>query len=567
MLIDLHIKNFILVEQLDLEFHSGMTVITGETGAGKSIIIDALELAMGARANTDVIHPKSQRCEITVSFDISGYDHAKKWLVEQCIESDEECILRRIISRDGRSRSFINGQHVPSQLTRQFSHLIVDIHGQHEHQLLLKADYQRQLLDNFSQHNKSCDDVQSFFNTWKKYHTMLDEYTYQTTQTEHQDLLNYQIKEIEQLKLTDKKVESLEKEYAQQRQAEDILNRCRQMLDVIAENEYTSLLKQLYDIVSLIEPIQQLHPQLDTTAQLINQAIIQCQEAKHEVGHYLELVDLNPERLHEIESQLDTIYKLARKHHLKPAELPHHLIQLKTELSALQENAKKIKEIQNHIGLTEKTYNKKALQLSSSRQVAAQHLSTQVTAKIQQIGLSEAQFYIHVFPKPEQKPTYYGYDTITFHITPNPGQSAQPLSKIASGGELSRLSLALQVTTAQQRAAMPTFIFDEVDVGIGGKAASCVGALLHQLGKHTQVICITHLPQVAALGHHHICVDKTITKTSTQVKINTLTHHDRIQEIARMLGGTHISKQTIVHAETLLSASFLPSKQTFNIEK
>lgn len=559
MLTHIHIKDFALIENLEIELQSGFTVVTGETGAGKSILIDAIELALGQRADNSIIRQGSERCDIALNFNIDNLPEAKQWLIEHDFASDNECIIRRIINNDSRSRSIVNGNNCPVQLLRELGNLLINIHGQHEHQTLLKRDKQRQLLDNFAGHSDLCQQVQHSYQQWRESQNALEKMQAANANRDGKlELLRYQVQELEELGLTVNETETLELEYKKLANAEQLINHCNTALNLLDEDEQTTALKQLHAAINQLEHIKSLDSKINNAAALLNQAIIQTEEATHELHGYLQGLELNPERLQWLEQRLNRIYELARKHRVKTNELSTLSKTFKTELQQLEHADEYLQTMQQQIAQLEKNYKQYAELLSTSRKQAAKKLAAAVTAKIQTLGMVSGKFDIQFDTVIEINSN--GAERIEFIISANKGQAPQPLHKVASGGELSRIGLAIHVITAQKENTA-TLIFDEVDTGISGGIAEIVGKLLRDLGKnadsYTQVLCITHLPQVAAQGHQHLQVQKQTLKNLTQTRIVPLSSAERIDEVARMLGGVKITAQTLAHAKEMLETTFL----------
>jgi DNA repair protein RecN (Recombination protein N) len=540
MLTNLVIKDFTIIDHLDINLQPKMTVLTGETGAGKSIIIDTLEIALGARSK--------EPGDITASFNIENNVAAKNWLQNQELANDDECIIRRTINIDGRSRSTINGIPCPQQLTRELGSLLVNIHGQHEHQALLKRDLQRDLLDDFANHKQLCNEVKNIYLDWQKTNTKLTELqTLTNNQQSQTDLLNYQIKELDELALEQDELENLHQEHKQLVNAEELLANCNSALNIITENN-------LANAQNALTNIKDIDSKINTAHELLNTASIQAQEAAYELQHYLDKVNLNPEHLASVEQRLNTIHNLARKHHVQPEQLFDLHKNLATQLQQLTNAAENAKKITEKLQTLTTNYQTTANKLTTSRKQAAQKLCLAITEQMQQLNMPHGKFDILFTPNKNNNFSASGLEQLEFLVSTNPGQAPQALNKVASGGELSRISLAIQVITASQ-AITPTLIFDEVDVGIGGKTAEIVGQLLQKLGNTTQVICVTHLSQVAAQGHHHLQVNKQTSKTSTTAEIKTLDQESKITEIARMLGGIKITEQTLAHAKEMCENS------------
>lgn len=552
MLTHIDIQNFILVDQLSLDFSNGLHVLTGETGAGKSIWVDAITLVLGARADANVIRQGQNRCDINICFDLSAIHHAQEWLRNhQLDQSGHECIIRRVIQHQGPSRASINGVTCPLHWVRELGELILTVNGQHQQQDLLHSDGQQQQLDRFGKHELLLLNIQQLYQQWQAVHTQIQ--SLQETLAKRQselDLLQFQVNELEQLQIKDNEWQELSNTHKQLHHAGQWRQSLQQASTWLLDNEDHGALQQVYRASHLLNTIKGDHPKLNTIKQLLNDAIIHLQEAGNELQDYCDQLSINPEKLAEIEQRLNRIHDLARKHRTIPSELVnfqqnlyeriHFLQQAEEELNKLELDQKKILQ----------QYQTVANELSASRAKAAQALNQQVTEWMQQLNMLGGRFQI-VLEKIAEPIHSTGQEKVRFLVSTNPGQDFQPLQKIASGGELSRLHLALQVITAQKEQT-PTLIFDEVDVGIGGQTAAIVGKLLRQLGEKTQVLCITHLPQVAVYGHHHYKVSKLIDKKTTRSNIKPLDAEQRRQEIARMLGGETITPQSLAHANEML---------------
>ncbi len=553
MLQQLSIQYFTIIDTLDLEFKPGMTVLTGETGAGKSILIDALLLALGGRGDSNAIRQGHERCTIAAGFNIQNLPNVKEWLAEhELTNSEDECLLRRIINNDGRSRAFINGQAIPLQQLRELGGLLVSIHGQHEHQTLLKPEKQRFLLDAYAGHAPLAKKVHTLYNDWRNTQAELANLQAQNEQRQaRQELLAYQTQELAQLDLQIDELKALDVEQRQLANADRLLTNCQQLLNVLAEQDEGNVLRLLTAAQTQLNALQTLTPSLKAAAELLNNADIQINEAVNELRHYFSQLELNPERLTWVETRLSDIYELARKHHIPPDELISLQIRLQHELQQLENSDTAITQLQNKITQLEKEYLSAAEKLSASRKKAAKQLMPHIENSMQQLNMPGGRFCVHFTPNTDQQPASYGLEKIEFLVSTNPGQTLQPLVKIVSGGELSRISLAIQVLTAQTDST-PTLIFDEVDVGIGGGTAEIVGRLLRQLADKTQVLCVTHLPQVAAQSQQHLQISKATENAITQTYVQDLNNNAKIQEIARMLGGVKITRQTLAHAKEML---------------
>lgn len=552
MLHHLHIQNFTIISELELELKSGMTVLTGETGAGKSILLDALLLALGERAEVSVIRPDADRCVITAMFAIQTLPAAQEWLAEHDLASDDECLLRRVLTRDGRSKAFINNQTVPLQALRELGQLLVNIHGQHEHQTLLKPDKQRLLLDAYAAHDSLCVEVRDLYWQWRQTQEKLSELQTQHQQrAARQELLTYQAQELDKLSLQTNELAELDREQRQLANAGHLLESCQNALSLLVENEESNVLVLLNTIHHQLSAIQTIDNQLTAPTELVNNAIIQVQEAVNELQHYLNKTELNPERLHFVEQRLTAIYDMARKHKIPPEKLVEYHQQMRDELAQLEGSDAQIQVLQQQLITLKEAYQTTAKKLTKNREKTVKQLVPAIEKTIRELGMPQGQLMIKLEKLPEEQLSPHGLEKVEFLVSTNPGQSLQSLAKIVSGGELSRISLAIQVLTAQKEGT-PTLIFDEVDTGIGGGTAEIVGRLLRTLGNNAQVLCVTHLPQVAALAHHHFQVSKKIDKKTTETAIQILDTDLKIHEIARMLGGVKITEQTLAHAKEML---------------
>ena len=549
MLQSLQIENFTIIQSLELDFQGGMTVITGETGAGKSIILDALQLALGHRADAHCVGQYANQCQVTATFAIHNIPLAKAWLAAQQLTTEDECILRRVISSDGRSKAYINGQIMPLQPLRELSHLLIAIHGQHQHQLLAKPEIQRELLDKFAAHPElltkvaqAAADIRATEQQLAQVSTHLPEHAAKV------QLLEFQVQELNELALSAEEFQELDAQHQQLAHSEQLLKGTQQALNYLQAEEpaVLSLLNHTHHELSTLE---HLIPNFNSALELINNALINAQEAYDEVHRIQQSIAIDPEKLQSIETRLSKIYSIARKHKVKAERLPELHQDLLKQLDQIVHADEHCTRLQKQLTAQQKIYEEHALKLNQSRQKAAQNLAYQIRAKIRGLAMPKGEFAIQLTPNSVPY-SNHGVDHITFEVSANPGQPLQALNKVASGGELSRISLALQVVTAHHNIT-PTLIFDEVDVGIGGGTAEIVGQLLQQLTQTYQVFCITHLPQVAAQGHQHLKVEKILHEQHTQTTIKPLNKEEKIQEIARMLGGVKITAQTLAHAREM----------------
>ena len=554
MLTQLTINNFAIVRQLEIELAKGMSVITGETGAGKSIAIDALGLCLGQRIETSMVREGQERAEICATFFIESTNPAYQWLQAQELQDPDnpsDCILRRVINADGRSKAFINSTPVSASQLKEIGQYLIHINGQHASQLLLKNDYQLQLVDTFAHHYDLLAQMREDYRAWKNLQTQVK--TFQQKVAENaakKQLLQYQVEELDEFALRPNEYLELEEDHRRLSNSEQLTQLSQSALQLLSENETVSIDSMLYRATQYIDELSELDPRYASVQTMLNDALIQVQEATSEVQHLASHIEQDPMLLQEIEQRLGQALQLARKHNVKPEELVEWHQKLKAELTALLD----FSESEERLILEEKAAFEKmqrtAKQLHESRCQAAEKLAQQVTHSIKGLAMENAEFFIEV-NSDLTKVASNGADNIVFTLRSNLGQQAQPLAKVASGGELSRISLAIQVLTSDQ-SAIPTLIFDEVDVGISGKTASVVGKLLRQLGDKCQVLCVTHLPQVACHGHHQFNVEKFTVDDKTETKMTELSQEERVPALARLLGGSEITDLALANAQEML---------------
>jgi len=547
MLTHIHIKDLAIVTSLEIELGPGMTALTGETGAGKSILVDALGLVLGDRADNGMIRSGCDRAEITAVFRIAEPDDANRWLEQHALDAGNECILRRVLDRKTGSRAFINGSPAPLKSLQALSSQLVEIHGQHAHQSLLQREQQRRLLDDYAKQSLLCQHVADLFSSWREAERQLASLrTASSERSERLELLRFQFAELSKLAPAAAELENLDRDQRRLSNASLLLRQCGRVLAELDESE-ESILLRLSQTGRELEEILSLEPSLGECREMLENAAIQMQEATSTLRNYAQGIDLNPQRLEEVEQRLGEIHDLARKYRSRPEELPERLIVMEQELEQLEHAGDHLNELESKVVQLSADYLKQASVLSKKRRQAADRLQKAVTQGIRTLGMPQGEVRIRAERLPAEKVSAHGLDRIEFQISANPGHPLQPLAKVASGGELSRISLAIQVATISC-AQVPTLIFDEVDVGIGGGVAEIVGRLLHQLGEERQVLCVTHLPQVAARGHHHLLISKHPEGKSVTTSISELEGEERIQEIARMLGGIEITAKTLSHA-------------------
>lgn len=553
MLTHLNIQNFTLVDRLDLDIKPGMTVITGETGAGKSIVLDALALTLGDRAEAERVRTGASRADITATFDTSAIPSAQEWLLNMDLQqpdNPQECLLRRLINNEGKSKSYINGQPVTLQQLRILGEMLIDIHSQHEHQSLLIKDTHRRLIDECAGQTDLAKQVRLAFREWQ---SRLEHFIHLRDNaadvSARFQLLSYQFNELEQLGLQPGEQAKLEAEQRSLANAEEILHGSQQLAAFCGDDEQ-GLSVNLHRALHILRNLPEKSAALQTAEELLNSAQIQVEEAQHEIDRHIDSFNLDPARLTVVEGRLSAIYDLARKHRIQPEELPAFIEKLSAELEQLQGGDGKLDQLAQQVAQAEKAYRQLAEQLSAKRSKAGTSLAKQVNEQLKLLAMTNANFSVSLLPLTD-KPGPNGLEDVEFLISTNPGQAPRPLAKIASGGELSRISLAIQVITAKT-SATPTLVFDEVDVGIGGATGDVVGQLLRQLGERGQVICVTHLAQVASKGHQHLQVVKTASKKSAESTLVELLGESKVEEIARMLGGLKITDQSLAHAREML---------------
>jgi len=558
MLLQLNIQNFAIVKSLDIDWQSGMTTITGETGAGKSIAIDALGLCLGDRATTNVVRPNSKKAELAATFETQNNISAQQWLSQHdlLLESSSECILRRVISAEGRSKAYINGSQVPLVQLKEVGQLLINIHGQHDHQLIVKSSQQCKLLDEYADHQSALDEVKHYYQQWHKLNKELTLLQQNKQQREaQQQLLQYQVNELNEFALQAGEFETLESDYKRHANAQDLLDTTLQSLQTLAENETFNVLDSLQQCSENISSLARLDSRLNNVATILSDSFLQVEEASADLKHYYQELELDPQAYAVIEERYSTALQLAKKHSLSPESLVSFHQELTQELAAISSDESRIDSVIEEIARTEQNYQDSALVLTSSRKKAAEALSRLISQSMQELNMPHGQFFISI-DSTNSQPTNIsanGVDKIDFQVSLNPGQALEAMNKVASGGELSRISLAMQVILAD-KVVTPTLIFDEVDVGISGPTAAMVGSKLQQLAKNTQVICVTHLPQVACKGHQQFFVSKLTDGEHTETKVTELSEQSRIQEIARLLAGDKISEHSLANAQELLAS-------------
>ena len=540
------------MSSLELDFKDKMSAFTGETGAGKSIMIDALMLALGERADASIIRTGAEKCEIHATFSASPNSSTHKWLKDNDAETDEEISLRRVIYAEGRSKSYINGIPFSLQKVKELSETLVDIHGQHQHQTLLKHQTHRKQLDEYAGHNKLLQDTAKHYQDWHTIKQKINALSEQQDDPEKAALLQYQLDELRQLNLIDGEVEELHTEHKLLHHAKEYLENIQAVVDILRTDDGPNVINMLGNVIQILQSLPQDNEQIVTASDLTNNALIQCEETLNEINSFATKVQLDPERLANIETRMGELHRIARKYHIDVQQLNAKVSELESAQKAFSNNQELKQQLKAELEDAQNLYQAAAQKLRESRLKHSKKLGSEITAVIQNLGMPKGLVEIELTPL--DKMHSYGLDKVEYKVCTNPGMQPDSLSKVISGGELSRISLAIQMITAQ-RGATPTLFFDEVDVGIGGATAALVGKLLRKLGDRLQIFCVTHQPQVAANAHQHFKVAKEIKSGKTYTHINLLKQSEKIDEIARMLGGLEVTEQTKRHAQEMLETS------------
>ena len=553
MLTQLTINNFAIVRHLNLELSEGMSVITGETGAGKSIAIDALGLCLGYRSESSMIRNGADKADITATFQMQPNSPAYLWLKEHELldeENSHECILRRMINLEGRSKAFVNNRPLPISQLRELGQYLIHLNGQHAPQLLLKSEYQLELVDNYAGIHNLLGKMQEQYNKWRKLHQQVKNFRQQCKENEaRKQLLQYQVDELDEFDIKEGEFEEMEETHTRLSNSEELTEMSQSVLDLLSDDN-SNADSLIYNAIRYLEDLVDVDANYQSSLDMLNEALIQVQEASSEVRALVESIEQDPELLAELDERISRAMSLAKKHYVSPHELwQHH--------SVLQDELQKLVDFEDNedqlIADEKKAYREcvaLAEQIYQERVSAAQKLAEQVTSQIKALSMENGEFYIDI-QHDVKKLTPNGADFVEFNLRSNLGQNAQPLAKIASGGELSRISLAVQVLTAN-KLSTPTIIFDEVDVGISGIAATTVGRLLRQLGNKCQVLCVTHLPQVASHGHQHFNVQKYVKDNQTETQMSLLSEQERVNALARLLGGSKITDAVLANAQEML---------------
>jgi DNA repair protein RecN (Recombination protein N) len=550
MLVNLSIRDFAIVDRLELEFRRGFTALTGETGAGKSILIDALSLALGDRAGSEQVRSGAERADVTADFSIEGLPELGRWLGEQALEGDtNRLLLRRVVDRSGRSRAFINGHTATINQLREAGERLVDIHGQHAHQSLLKAEYQRLVLDAHAGLTALSQEAGDAYRDWQRLcRARLDHEHNSAARNVEREQLGWQVEELSRLALAPGEWEAIQSEHGRLAHAANLIEGARDATDLLSESE-SAALGALSGVLSRLRPLTEYDAALRETVALLESGEAQLREAAYALRHYADRVELDPARLKEIEQRLEAAHGMARKLRVRPEALPELFVSLGQRLKDLEMTAD-LEALAKEEQSARSRYDRLGSRLSAERRKAAAKLSHEVNAAMRELAMSGGRFEVELRSLLPDG-SVAGNEQVEFLVSTNPGTEPRPLAKVASGGELSRISLAIQVITSKA-AAVPTLIFDEVDAGIGGAVAEVVGRKLRTLGEERQVLCVTHLPQVAAQAREQWSVAKAAEAGSSRSRVAVLDQKSRIEEIARMLGGVAITATTRKHAAEML---------------
>jgi DNA repair protein RecN (Recombination protein N) len=564
MLVSFQVRSFAIIDKVELEFGPGMTVLTGETGAGKSILVDALGLALGERGGSGMVRAGANRAEFTAEFDLRDQPDARRWLAEQMLDLDDECNLRRVINSDGRSRAFINGNSVPLQSLKALGEMLLDIHGQHFHQSLGRAPVQRDLLDYFGGLVDLRIATGNAFDDWQSIATQLAELeAADADRAARLELLRFQIAELDALGLAGGEHAALTAERQVLQNSGRLADGLSRALLYLDEEDAANARSLLADASQAVQTLCRIDATLEPLSGLLNEADIQLSEAVDGLRRYGDALDMDPARQNAVEERLDAIHAVARKHRIEPEEIPAIHERISQQLNDLEHAEERGSELRQQVTQAETVYQESAAMLSRGRQKAASAFSAAVSEAMSGLGMPGGKFAARLSVRAKGLARASGLDDVEYLISANPGQKLLPLSKVASGGELSRMSLAIQVV-ASDGSNIPTMVFDEVDSGVGGGVAEMVGLRLRELGRSRQVFCVTHLPQVASLADQHLRIMKISDGKVTRTGITHLSENERVEEIARMLGGVEITRRTRDHAAEMLQSAATATRKNLS---
>jgi DNA repair protein RecN (Recombination protein N) len=552
VLLHIQIRDFAIIDATELELASGLTVLTGETGAGKSILVDALLLAAGGRAGAEVVRHGAERAEVSATFTVANNAAACAWLAEQSIEHEGECVLRRIVGADGRSRAYVNSQAMPVQALRQLGETLVDIHGQMEYQSLMKRAAQRELLDQSGDYRELLDSVAEQHRAWSELREQRDRAAASAQDREARlELLRYHLGELKALDLKASEIEELTAERQRLSQHGRLASGAREILQLLRETEDMNAEHAVSRALTVSRSLSELDARFTSIAKAIDESLIALREGIESAERYEADLEADPRRQEWVEQRLAAIESIARKHRVEPAALGTLQAELATEFQQLDTLEASLEQIEKKLGQLQTQFRAACAKLSAARFAAAGKLSRRISELMQTLGMPGGVFEIAVRALDGGAANAHGADEVEFLVSANPGQPPRPLAKVASGGELSRISLAIQVAAAQSD-ALPCLVFDEVDAGVGGGVAEIVGRQLHTLGERAQVLCVTHLPQVASQAHAHVRVTKLTDGKTTRTVLTVLGADERVEEIARMLGGVSVTDKAREHAAEML---------------
>ncbi len=553
MLKTLTVQNLVVVRHVDVEFGAGLSVLSGETGAGKSILIEALGLALGERADSKLVRAGDDRATVSAVFDIAAAPAVRALLQEHALDSNNECVLRRIVLRDGGSRAFCNASPIPVQLLHEIGTLLVDVHAQHASQQLMKREVQRELLDAYGGHSAARQTVQTACESWKAAHERLLALERASIERDRIELLRYQSQELEEARVDAAEIESMESEHRRLANGAANLDQFAALRGLLLDDE-DGALARLRSAASRARALAKRDEHSGNLVEALEQALVCVEESAAELERLEAGVEIDPARLARLDDRIATLHALARKHQLTLKELPALRQRLGEELVSFDNGAAERTRLDAECTAALAIYRSAAVGLSKARRNAAKRMNTEITRRMRELGLPHAEFNATLSPLPDQAPQPHGSDRVEFLVTTNPDQTPGPINKVASGGELSRIGLAIQAATVRH-AGIPVVVYDEVDTGIGGTTANIVGRTLRDVARECQVICITHSPQVASAGDQHLLVSKTVRDSVTETQIETLDGQAREREIARMLGAADATAASVAHARDLIATA------------
>jgi len=553
MLTHIDIRDFAIIERLELDLAAGMTAITGETGAGKSIMLDAIGLVLGDRAEAAMVRHGARRADISATLDVSSPE-VLAWLEQNDLDAGEECVLRRVITAEGRSRCYINGSSTTVGNLRQLGEHLVNIHGQHAHQSLLRPADQRALLDSHGDLAALSAEVAAAYDRWRAIRQRLDEMQSAAHGRQSRlDLLSFQLNELQELDLKPGEFQIIEETLQRLSHADQLKQYALGGYDLLYETDNGSVHAMITSVLGDLQAAREIDADFGEPAELLESALIQVEEAAQTLRALSDRFEADPQALAEVESRFNRAQALARKHQTLPESLPELAAAMAAEIAELTDPEQSVAALEQELAAAADAYDRAAAKLGEARRKTAVALEKQITASMQELGMEGGRFGVEITPRGDDERSPHGRESIRFMVSANPGQPLKPLTGVASGGELSRISLAIQLA-AVEKMQLPTLIFDEVDSGIGGAVADVVGRQLRRLGERCQVFCVTHLPQVAACAHHHLRVEKIKSGNSTRTQLVPLDEQQRVEEIARMLGGARLTKQSRAHAKEMLEA-------------